>query len=177
MDASEFRVQYTLTNKGSQPIYRVVPKDISYYMLIRPFRVAMGEGREYTVPIPKTVKAQDIMILFGMEHLPQNVAREDMAVPVFVELKPGCSETGTLSVRLPVQMQSYYDSFGHPDDDKRAEDEINGMIHSETGVPCVLAFAYLFREDCIFEDDGTIAYASDLKSRLAFSQPVAIRIK
>jgi len=179
MDASEFRIHYVLTNKGSKPVYRVVPYQVApHYVLIRPFRLPRDQKdtSKFELPLPGTTKAKDIVVLFGVERTPDNIYFESVDSGSFVELAPGSSVQGTVTVPLPVRFQSYYDRLDEKGE-KRAEDDINKMVHSEKGAPCFLAFAYLLHEDCIFMPDGHIAVASDENSRLAFSQPVNVRIK
>lgn len=176
INGSEFRIDYILTNRGAKPVYRVVPEDSPhYYVLIRPFRMAFGEGKSIWVPYANSEKASEILILSGMEQLPDNVEKEYPDEPTFVELAPAGTEKGTLTVKLPFQTSTFYGYFDRKAE-KRAEHEINKMIQSEKGAPCVVAFAYLLREDCTIMPDGTIAFGSIVKSRLAFSNSFNLRI-
>jgi len=179
---AEFCIEYVITNNGRTPVYRVVPTGPPHYhILIRPFDVAVGERKNgtqitYSVPHPDSLRFKDVMVLFGTEQVPDNIMIEAIDAPIFQELKPGESEKGKVFLRLPIRKKSFYGLFAEETKfhSRLRENAIDRMISTEAGAPCVLAFAYLLPEDCLFEDNGEVSFGSEEKSRLAFSKEMAL---
>lgn len=169
VEDSQFYIAYVLTNKGSKSVYKVVSKEAPHYsILVRPFGVAYGEKENgspvaYEVPFPRTLKAKEIMILYGLERPPDNVLYEVMQDPLITELLPGKSESGTVVINLPFQTKSYYLS---EKDIHECDKQINKMFNSQSAVSCRVVFAYLLPEDTRDSEE-------DL--RLAFSKPVLLK--